>query len=42
MLVASILSGITDSLTSVVGDYGFYAVFLLMAIDAVFPRRARR
>ena len=37
MLVASILSGITDSLTSVVGDYGFYAVFLLMAIDAVFP-----
>jgi membrane protein DedA with SNARE-associated domain len=37
VLVASILSGITDSLTSVVGDYGFYAVFLLMAIDAVFP-----
>lgn len=37
MLVASILSGITDSLTSVVGDYGFYAVFLLMAVDAVLP-----
>ena len=37
MLVASILSGITDALTSVVGDYGFYAVFLLMAIDAVLP-----
>ena len=37
MLVASILSGITDSLTSVVGDHGFYAVFLLMAIDAVLP-----
>ena len=37
MLVASILSGITDSLTSVVGDYGVYAVFVLMAIDAVFP-----
>lgn len=37
MLVASILSGITDSLTSVVGDYGLYAVFLLMAVDAVLP-----
>ena len=24
-------------LTTVVGDYGLYAVFLLMAIDAVFP-----
>jgi membrane protein DedA with SNARE-associated domain len=35
--VASILSGITNSLTTVVGDYGFYAVFLLMAVDAVFP-----
>jgi membrane protein DedA with SNARE-associated domain len=35
--VASILSGITDSLTTVVGDYGFYAVFLLMAVDAVLP-----
>jgi membrane protein DedA with SNARE-associated domain len=37
VLVASILSGITDSLTSVVGDYGLYAVFLLMAVDAVLP-----
>jgi membrane protein DedA with SNARE-associated domain len=35
--VASILSGITDALTTVVGDYGFYAVFLLMAVDAVLP-----
>jgi membrane protein DedA with SNARE-associated domain len=35
--VASILSGITDLLTTVVGDYGFYAVFLLMAVDAVLP-----
>jgi membrane protein DedA with SNARE-associated domain len=35
--VASILSGITDLLTTVVGDYGFYAVFLLMAGDAVLP-----
>ncbi|MDX6439029.1 MAG: hypothetical protein QOF45_1612 [Gaiellaceae bacterium] len=37
MPVASILGGITDALTTVVGDYGFYAVFLLMAVDAVLP-----
>ena len=37
MPVASILSEITDLLTTVVGDYGLYAVFLLMALDAVFP-----
>ena len=37
MLVASLLSGITDLLTNVVGDYGLYAVFALMLIDAVFP-----
>ena len=35
--VASILSAITDAITSVVGDYGLYAVFLLMLIDAVLP-----
>jgi len=35
--VASILSEITDLLTTVVGDYGFYAVFLLMMVDAVLP-----
>lgn len=33
MLVASI----TDALTSFIGDHGLYAVFLLMAIDAVLP-----
>src|SRR5438876_6650627 len=33
MLVASL----TSSLTNAVGDYGVYAVFALMAIDAVFP-----
>src|SRR5262245_8168953 len=33
MLVASF----TSSLTQLVGDYGLYAVFLLMLIDAVFP-----
>ena len=37
MPVASILSEITDLLTTVVGDYGLYAVFLLMFLDAVFP-----
>src|SRR3990170_1737150 len=31
------MGGITDSITSAIGDYGLYAVFLLMALDAVFP-----
>jgi membrane protein DedA with SNARE-associated domain len=35
--LASILSEITDLLTTVVGDYGLYAVFLLMLVDAVLP-----
>ena len=33
MPIASIL----DSVTNAVGDHGIYAVFLLMALDAVFP-----
>ncbi len=37
MLVASILSGITDAVTGAIGDYGLYAVFLLMLVDAVLP-----
>ena len=37
MLVASILSGITEAVTSAIGDYGLYAVFALMLVDAVFP-----
>ena len=37
MFVASIVSGLTDSVTSAIGDYGVYAVFALMALDAVFP-----
>ena len=37
MLVASVLSEITDAVTSAIGDYGLYAVFFLMLIDAVFP-----
>jgi membrane protein DedA with SNARE-associated domain len=35
--VASILSEITHVITTAVGDYGLYAVFLLMLLDAVFP-----
>ncbi len=31
------MSGIVDAITSVVGDHGLYAVFLLMLLDAVFP-----
>jgi membrane protein DedA with SNARE-associated domain len=34
---ASILSEITHAATSAVGDYGLYAVFLLMLVDAVLP-----
>lgn len=29
--------GITDAVTGAVGDYGLYAVFLLMLVDAVLP-----
>src|SRR6187551_3929180 len=27
----------TETITSAIGDYGLYAVFLLMLVDAVFP-----
>jgi membrane protein DedA with SNARE-associated domain len=37
MLLASILSGITEAVTDVIGSYGLYAVFLLMLVDAVLP-----
>jgi membrane protein DedA with SNARE-associated domain len=37
VLLASTLSGLTDAATSAVGDYGLYAVFGLMAVDALFP-----
>ncbi len=37
MLVASILSEITDAITATIGDYGLYAVFFLMLVDAVLP-----
>jgi membrane protein DedA with SNARE-associated domain len=32
-----VVASITGSITSFVGDHGVYAVFVLMAIDAVFP-----
>jgi membrane protein DedA with SNARE-associated domain len=31
------VAGVTSTLTSLIGDHGVYAVFLLMAVDAVFP-----
>ena len=37
MPVASILSEVTEVVTSVIGDHGLYAVFLLMFVDALFP-----
>jgi membrane protein DedA with SNARE-associated domain len=35
--ISSILSGITDAVTSAIGDHGLYAVFALMLVDAVLP-----
>jgi membrane protein DedA with SNARE-associated domain len=32
-----VLASVSGSITSFVGDHGVYAVFVLMAIDAVFP-----
>jgi membrane protein DedA with SNARE-associated domain len=32
-----VLEAITDALTTLVGDHGLYAVFVLMLIDAVLP-----
>ena len=32
-----LLASVTSSVTSFVGSYGVYAVFLLLAVDAVFP-----
>jgi membrane protein DedA with SNARE-associated domain len=32
-----VLEAITDALTALVGDYGLYAVFALMLVDAVLP-----
>jgi membrane protein DedA with SNARE-associated domain len=35
--LASVTASVTDALTTLVGDHGLYAVFGLMAIDAVLP-----
>jgi membrane protein DedA with SNARE-associated domain len=35
--LASITASVTDALTSLIGDHGLYAVFVLMVIDAVLP-----
>jgi len=37
MVYASVLGGVTDAITGAIGDHGVYAVFLLMAVDAVLP-----
>src|SRR5512132_4563617 len=37
MPIAGIVSDLTNWVTSAIGDYGLYAVFLLMLVDAVFP-----
>ena len=38
MILASSITGfITDWVTTAIGDYGVYAVFALMLLDAVFP-----
>lgn len=37
MPVASTLARLTDWVTGEIGSYGLYAVFVLMAVDAVFP-----
>ncbi|MGN6431542.1 MAG: DedA family protein [Gaiellaceae bacterium] len=31
------LASVTSSVTSFIGNYGLYAIFLLMVVDAVFP-----
>ena len=36
-MLLSVLSGLTDAITTAIGNYGLYAVFFLMLIDAVFP-----
>jgi membrane protein DedA with SNARE-associated domain len=35
--LASVTASFTDALTSLIGDHGLYAVFLLMLIDSVLP-----
>jgi len=35
--LASVLGQVTEAITGAVGDYGLYAVFALMLVDAVLP-----
>ncbi len=37
MPLASVLHGVTEAITGVIGDHAFYAVFTLMLVDAVLP-----
>jgi membrane protein DedA with SNARE-associated domain len=37
VLAASIVSTVTDALTTLIGDHGLYAVFVIMLVDAVLP-----
>jgi predicted metal-binding membrane protein len=37
LILFSILSTLTDAITTAIGNYGLYAVFLLMLADAVLP-----
>ena len=37
LVLASVTSVVTDRVTELLGDYGLYAVFLLMLVDAVLP-----
>ena len=32
-----VVASLTSSITSFIGNHGVYAVFVLMAVDAVFP-----
>ena len=36
-VLSDLLHAITDGVTAAVGDYGLYAIFLLMLVDAVLP-----
>jgi membrane protein DedA with SNARE-associated domain len=36
-VLLSVISSVTDAVTNAIGNYGLYAVFFLMMVDAVFP-----
>jgi membrane protein DedA with SNARE-associated domain len=37
VLLASVTSAVTEHVTTLIGDHGLYAVFLLMLVDAILP-----